>query len=336
MKNVDISVGILNKGCRKAEGVSVELRSTRDNVKIIKGKTECGGIDVNEIQSPRAPFTFFVTADSIEVAQFEVIISESMNRKWTEFIEVAVMVDYPEFTDIKIADGLKYTVAAAGTTKTSIVMGIGNGDGVANPGESIIVLVKDNSDDLYRRMTLYTSDRYVNPNGINRRLSDYWGSYDHVGGSHKISMPLISSDCPVNHVIEFFSAYWLPDYPDHIIKRGTVKVEITGHDTIPPQIRWAKISGNNVIQVKVFDGGKVDFVNARLKYMKTRYSAYPHDDIEVSLKDDGTDGDILKGDNVFSVKIPEQKFGLFTVEIETGDSFGNKSVKNFPDIFTVY
>jgi hypothetical protein len=41
------------------------------------------------------------------------------------------------------------------------------------------------------------------------------------------------------------------------------------------------------------------------------------------LNDSGIDGDKAESDNVFSKKIPEQKFGFYRVVIEAIDSFGN-------------
>ena len=81
-------------------------------------------------------------------------------------------------------------------------------------------------------------------------MSDYWGSFDYVGGSAKYNVPLISSDCPENHPIEFFAEYWLPEYPFHIIKQGVIKIKVKGKDNTPPKIRWVKIPGDNIIQAK--------------------------------------------------------------------------------------
>ena len=329
MKNVKISIKLLNKGGMKVDGVRAELNATRNSVNIIGGESEFGSIAVNEIKNSKTPFIFYVNADSIEIVKFKLIIRDKENRKWREFFEVPIKVSQPEFKNIVIADGKRFTVAKAGTSKTTIALGIGNGDGAANPGESIAILVDDQNN--YWRTYLYTSDKYVNPGGINPRLSDNWSSYDHVGGSAKYSIPVISSDCPQNHIIEFFAEYWLPDYPDHIIKRGKVIIKVTGEDRTPPQVRWVKIPGDNIIQAKVFDGGKIEYVKAILRYRND-----PKKFFDIILNDDGIDGDRIKEDNVFSKKISEQKFGLYNVEIETADFFGNKSIGKISDIFTLY
>ena len=86
----------------------------------------------------------------------------------------------------------------------------------------------------------------------------------HVGESEKYNVPLISSDCPENHKIELFAEYWLPDYPLHIIKQGRINVMVQGKDNTSPQIRWADISGDNVIRVKLYDGSIIQSVKATL------------------------------------------------------------------------
>ena len=42
------------------------------------------------------------------------------------------------------------------------------------------------------------------------------------------------------------------------------------------------------------------------------------------LNDAGKNGDQTQGDLLFSKKMPEQKFGLFTVEVEATDILNNK------------
>ncbi|MFC1608123.1 choice-of-anchor X domain-containing protein, partial [Candidatus Latescibacterota bacterium] len=309
----------------------------RDDVHVIKGTAELGGIVVGDIEHPLTPFTFTVIVDNIEIAQFRLVIKDSSNNEWTEYIEVPIRTDAPEWTDFTIADGLNFTVATAGTTKTSMRLGKGNGDGIANPGESIVVLVADKEEKgLYRRNYLYTQDENVNPGGIHPRMSDNWGRYDHVGGSQKVSEPVIASNCPKGHVIEFFTEHWVPDYPNHIIKRGKVNVTVSGEDTTPPIILWAMIPGDNILQVKVVDGGKIDQVSATMHYTRIVNAGDHHEDFKVTLKDDGMNGDRIKGDNVFSRKIREQAFGLYTAEIKAVDRYGNSSVKALPEILTVY
>ena len=328
-KEVAISVKLLNKGGVAAEGVKAKLVGTRNSANVLQGETVYGSIAPNEIRDPHIPFTFIVQSDRIEMERFELIIRDENSNKWSDFIDVPLRADQPEIKDFEIADGSIFEVAEAGDDTATVFLGAGNGDGVANPGESIVILIKDQ--DRYWRTYLHTSDKYVNQSGINIRVSDNWGSYDHVGGSAKYSVPVISSDCPENHRIEFFAEYWLPDYPNHIIKRGKVKVKVNGTDATPPTVQWVKGSGDNVIEAKVYDGGKIQTV--KVKFISRDQ---PEKLLEIELKDNGKEGDRAEGDNVYSQKIPDQKFGLYSVEIEALDSFGNRVVENRSDVIVIH
>ncbi len=167
-------------------------------------------------------------------------------------------------------------------------------------------------------------------------MSDSWGSYDHVGGSAKYSIPVISSDCPQDHLVEFFAEYWLPDYPDHIIKRGKISIKVSGEDHTAPMVQWVQLPGNNTLQVKLYDGGKIRYARAILRQQDDPMNDNTGKTIEIELKDDGLDGDRAAGDNVFSKVIPEQKYGLYTVELEVADIYGNTRVEKEPDIFVLH
>jgi hypothetical protein len=151
-----------------------------------------------------------------------------------------------------------------------------------------------------------------------------------VGGSAKYDIPLLASNCPENHSLSFFAAYWLPAYPLHIIKQGVISIEVKGKDTTPPVIQWVQ-AGNNTIQAKVYDGSKIQSVKAKLIAKED-----PTKSVDVELKDDGMAGDRAEADNVFSKRLPEQKFGMYRVVLEVIDSFGNKKTEESPEDFVVY
>lgn len=196
-KDVNISIKLFNKGNTDAHGVTAKLSPTRTNTLVKQGKVSFGSIPVNEIQKADQSFIFNVHEDSVvDMIRLKLIITDERNREWIEFIDIPIKTDQPEIRDYELADGRSFTVATAGDDTITAFLGKGNGDGVANPGESLVILVKDQG--VYHRTFLNTSDKYVNPSGINMRVSDNWGSYDHVGGSAKYSIPVLSSNCPVN------------------------------------------------------------------------------------------------------------------------------------------
>jgi len=322
-------IKLLNKGISKAEGLKATLSSTRKSSSVIKADADFGTIGPNETGESKTGFSFRVNSDSIEIGKFLLTIKDKYNNIWKTSVEIPLIKDFPEITDFEIADGKRVTVAKEGVDTETVVLGSGNGDGVANPGESIVVLVKE-MNKLWRT-SLIVSDKYINPLGANIRISDNWGKYDNVGGSAKYSVPIISSECPENHIAVFFAEYWLPDKPDHIIKNGKISIKVTGKDITPPELQWVRIPGDNVIQAKILDGSVVRNVKAKL-VLKDKPDKY----FEVELKDDGSNGDKAENDNVFSFEIPEQRFGLYNIEISAADSSENLMTKKSPDIFVLY
>ena len=233
----------------------------KGNVIFKQDQSAFDNIAAGEVQSAQTNFTFQVKA-GIEIVKFKLAIQDENKNEWVDFFEMPVRKDVPEIKEFEIADGKTFTVAKGGNDSETIVLGSGNGDGLANPGESIVILAKDIQK--YWRTDLYSSDPYVNPFGVAVRKSDYWGNYDHVGASAKFDIPLIASNCPENHTMEFFAEYWLPDNPLHIIRQGVVKIEVKGRDTTAPQVQWVQATGDNVIRAKIFDGSKIQSVKTKL------------------------------------------------------------------------
>lgn len=339
-KEVKISIHLLNKGLSRANNVRANLSATRNHVKIINNESTFGNIEVNETEICLKSYSFIVQADSIEISKFRLTIQDENNNKWTEFFELPLKNNLQEVDNFIIADGKTFIVSKAASRSESVFLGNGNGDGVANPGESIVVLLKD-MDKLWRS-ELLTSDKYVNPGGINIRMSDSWSSHDLVGGSAKYSVPLISSDCPDNHIIEFAAEYWTPDEENikrHIINQGFVKIKVMGNDKTPPILRWVKTLDNSTVIAKVYDGSSIKSVKAKLipandvKGLSSVNLNFPREIVEIELLDDGENGDMRKSDNVFSKTLSNQSSNFYYLEIEATDFFGNKLIEKGSEVF---
>lgn len=312
----ELLLEILNKGLSAAKNISVEITPTKENTKVLKEKSAIAEIAVNEINKCKNPFKFRVVSDQCEVVQFEVIIKDSDTKISTQKIEIPVRKEVPLLSEFIIADGKDIAVASAGVDTVSMFLGKGNGDGIANPGESIVVLVKDSG--MWRRCQLTFSDKYLNPFGVNQREEDRWAAYDKVGASFKYNVPLISSKCPQNHRVELLCEYWLPEYPLHHIKKGKVIIEIKGEDTTPPIFRWVHVKGDNTVVVNILDGADIKDVKARF-VLKRDTKKF----IEITLNDKGQNGDGVADDNVYSYTIPTSRFNKYSLLIEASDEFGN-------------
>ncbi len=328
-REVFLTIKALNKGLSAGQNIRATFVATRPGAQVIQGVTSFGNIPANETKTSGAPLSFRVAADSIEMERFRVIFRDDKKHEWTESFDLPLRKEVPEIKDFLIADGKIFTVTKSGIDEETIMLGKGNGDGVPNPGESIVILVKDQNK--LWRADLMGSDPYVNPFGISSRESDNWGAMDHVGGSAKYDIPLIASDCPEKHSLEFFAAYWLPDYPFHRIRQGMVRCQVKGKDTTPPSIGRINVTGDNLLQVKIDDGSRPRNVKAALILQDD-----PTRIIRSPLTDDGRNGDVAEDDLVFSQKIPDQVYGIFRVVIEAEDAFGNKSVQEAREKFVLH
>jgi hypothetical protein len=123
--------------------------------------------------------------------------------------------------DFRIADGLSLPVYQQGETVQPLTLGTGNGDGHANAGERIAILLPDGN--AYRAAELFTNDACVD---LTRRASDNWGGYDHVGASAKISLPLILGNCTPGHLVRALARVQLPDKPNHKIRYAVVEFQV--------------------------------------------------------------------------------------------------------------
>jgi S-formylglutathione hydrolase FrmB len=330
-KKLMIAVELLNKGFGVAGNVKATISSNNKNVYFQKNTIDFNSIKTNGIVKGDQSFECIIRSDSSDLIKCKLRMVDEKGNVWMDNFEVPIKKETNINPVVAIADGKFFTVSKAGVDSENVFLGMGNGDGIANPGESIVILVKDKN--IYRRTNLFSNDPYVNAFGENARQSDNWGDYDHGGASSKYSIPIIAADCPQNHVIAFYGEYWLPgNKPDHVIEGARIEVNVKGQDKTAPLIIWGRSSANNLFKVKLADGAKI-------KSVKVTFTPF-FDEVEeflgagimaqltpftFELFDAGTNGDEYPSDNVFSCKIPANRFCLYKVIVEAIDGFGNKA-----------
>jgi S-formylglutathione hydrolase FrmB len=321
-KEVSLKVDLLNKGTATARNLVATLSSPNSSVAIVKGQTRLAQLAPGRVSTPGTPLAFQVSDPAREIVQLELNLQCDGTVAQNIPFEIRLFPDVASLESPQIADGRGFRVQVGGNQTEERRLGIGNGDGIVNPGESFLAIVKDQGE--FRWTSLYTTDSYVNPAGLNLRYSDDWGNYDHVGGSAKYSMPTVSAHCPPGHEIVFFAEYWLPNAPEHVIKRGVIKVRVQGEDRTGPEARWAEISAGNLLEAQMIEGGAIKTVKARLA--QTDNPAFP---IEMLLNDRGMDGDKSAGDRIFSGSIPGSLEGAVPVVVDAIDEFGNQGSSAF-------
>ena len=123
---------------------------------------------------------------------------------------------YPEAEatkDFQIADGRSFSVFQHATQQGPLMLGEGNGDGFAAPGETFAVLLPDGAS--YRAAELFTSDACVD---LSERVSDTWVNYDHSGASVKYSLPRIRPTCQPGTRIHMLARVVMPEAPNHQVR----------------------------------------------------------------------------------------------------------------------
>src|SRR5262249_9430623 len=151
--------------------------------------------------SAEAPLAFTVFDESREIVR---VFAVAGGQKLPLDIHVYPPVQLT--TEFKVADGKSWPVYQRAVELGELALGTGNGDGQANRGESIAILLPDGKG--YRAAELFTDDRCVDNSA---RESDSWASYDHVGASVKYSLPAIRKDCAPGHVVRLLARVQLPD-----------------------------------------------------------------------------------------------------------------------------
>jgi hypothetical protein len=127
--------------------------------------------------------------------------------------------------DFKIADEKTYKIYQQAIQIQDAILGKGNGNGQANAGETVAILMPDGQG--YRAVELFTNDSCIDTSA---RESDPWGAYDHVGASAKYTLATIRRDCPAGHVARMVGRWQLPDKPNHILKLAEIDLPI-----LPPR-----------------------------------------------------------------------------------------------------
>jgi poly(3-hydroxybutyrate) depolymerase len=138
-------------------------------------------------------------------------------------LEIPTFPDAPPATDFRIADGRESTVFQQGVKRVTLTLGKGNGDGSANPGETLAILLPDG--DAWRAAELFTQDGCVD---LTKRVSDAWSGYDHAGASAKYSLPVIEPGCTPGHLVRMLARVQLPHEPDHRVAYYTVAFPVNG------------------------------------------------------------------------------------------------------------
>lgn len=194
-KECMLKLQLLNRGGGMAKGMKVRLSTTTEGVSIANPTIEVD--DIASCENRWLVTDFKVTASNEPPRdgspfriRFDVTITDRKGNEWKDEFDAPTYFDVPEFTEIGIDDG------------DSEIFGSGNGNNIAEPGESIMIY------EISHRTRLYYDDPYISFERIHVDLQpDKWGD-----GYAVSSVVHIAEDCPIGHQIKFLANYEVKEW----------------------------------------------------------------------------------------------------------------------------
>lgn len=224
-----LSLSIFNRdGAFAQKGTLKVTLSCADSSVTIQSSTQLINLEKGKYLIHTKPFKVYSTKTppsdgSPGQLRLAVDLENDTLRK-QEYMVIPVYYEAPNFTDVTVDDGRTVKpsrkTSKTSTTVSDSVYGAGNGDGIINPGEQIM-LYKDG-----HRLRLYTDDPYVMANEeklVDEVLPAVWPD-----GYTLSSVVKIAPDCQEDQVIEFLASYetktHMPIYRQ--VKWGKVKIKV--------------------------------------------------------------------------------------------------------------
>jgi len=327
---VEFSMKVLNKGFGASGNIMAEISAISEGLDVVLGQGEIDGLEPLKEKRVNGIFKIKNNRLGFDIVKLQVVFTDDSGLSWQEEFEVLFKDPVDKLANFIVADGKAFTIVKEAVDSVTEIVGAGNGDGIANPGETIVILVE--KDGKYLRTNAFTTNEYVNPGNVNIRIADPWQEYDHIGGSFKYTMPVLNGEISEGKNIPFYLEYWTPGdiSGQHIIHKGRINVPVTGEDKTAPQIQWVKVLNDDRIEARVYDGSAVNGVYLTLSANEEK-STMKHVNWEdtppsfsIELRDDGQGGDSLKGDGVYSARITDRPSYFYNLSFELNDTLGNK------------
>ncbi len=197
-KECSLGIRLLNRGGSDTRNLRVTLSTPTQGVTITNPVIELEKLASCDLTW--LPADFKVTASNKPTTdgspfriRFNIIITDYRQNTWNDEFDAPVFYDVPEFSQTGIDDG------------DSEIFGRGNGNNIAEPGETVMIYEISNGS---RRLRLYYDDPYIDYEKLYDEIQpDKWGD-----GYSLSSLIHISKDCPPGHQIKFLANYEVKDW----------------------------------------------------------------------------------------------------------------------------
>lgn len=194
-KECNLTIRLLNRGGTAAGKIKVQLSSSSAEVVIDNPVIELMNLPAGELSWLPAAFKVTVNGNppadgSPPGVRFNLLISDDKGNQWEDEFDAPVYYDASLFDNTGIDDG------------DSEIFGSGNGNNIAEPGETIMIYQGSH------RTRLYYDDPYIDNERLYDELQpDKWGD-----GYALSSLIHISKECPPGHQIKFLACYEVKEW----------------------------------------------------------------------------------------------------------------------------
>ncbi len=197
-KESSISIKLFNRGGSRAENIKVVLGTKKEGVSIPGNTVNLKRLEPGDTIWVPVPFKVIASNTpphdgSPFRIRLNLSITDGRKKSWTDEFDAPVFFDTPEFTQIGIDDG------------DSEIFGSGNGNNIADPGETVMIYEISNGS---RRLRLYYDDPFIDGERLYDEIQpDKWGD-----GYSLSSLIHIAENCPPGHKIRFLASYEVKDW----------------------------------------------------------------------------------------------------------------------------
>ena len=198
---VNLNVRFMNAGSARSASAAVRWESADPQVKFAPPSGRLFGLAPGEAEPLRVTMSGTDPARAI----VRIVAVTPTDRIPFDVPLFPAGVPAAAKADFEIADGRTVTAWRRATERGEAVLGDGNRDGEAAPGETFVVLLKDG--EALRPAELFSNDPCVD---VRIRGEDSWDYYDHQSATIPYSVASIPEQCDPGHVLHVLARIVTP------------------------------------------------------------------------------------------------------------------------------
>jgi len=194
-KQDTIKLRILNRGASSSNGIIATVSTTANGVEITNPDIKVGDIDAGITKWTQTGFIIKASYKAPSNAapltvRINIVFKDNQNNRWEDEFDVPVFFDLRPFDNVVIDDGRMVN---------GLILGEGNGDGIADPGETVVFYTGSH------RTRAYYDDQYLDHAKETIYIEHQPAVWE--DGFTSISKIYVRPDCPLGHELTLMSNY---------------------------------------------------------------------------------------------------------------------------------